>query len=217
MRAMIEGPMRARRSSAKLAKVLLATAMAAALAGCTTPVGPVEVTRFRSPDAQTVGHGVIHVEPAPGQPDDLPFQAYAAAVGRELTRVGYTEPLPGAATGPDAPGYVALVTLDRQYVHPVRSRPPVTVGLGGVAGSYGSGAGAGVNIDLSGPPKEVVVTRLSVMIRERPSGKAVWEGRAAFTVRADAPAAQTGLGAAKMAQALFKGFPGTSGETIQVR
>jgi hypothetical protein len=45
----------------------------------------------------------------------------------------------------------------------------------------------------------------------------VWEGRASFAVRANAPQAQTAIGAAKMAQALFKGFPGESGETIVVQ
>jgi len=57
---------------------------------------------------------------------------------------------------------------------------------------------------------------MSVMIRDRVSGQSLWEGRAQFGVRADAPLAQTSLGAAKMAQALFRDFPGRSGETITV-
>jgi hypothetical protein len=44
----------------------------------------------------------------------------------------------------------------------------------------------------------------------------LWEGRANFTVRATSPLADTALGAPKLAEALFKGFPGQSGETIQV-
>ena len=54
-------------------------------------------------------------------------------------------------------------------------------------------------------------------IKERASGKALWEGKATFTVRAASPLASTQLGAAKLAEALFKGFPGSSGETIQVK
>ena len=83
-------------------------------------------------------------------------------------------------------------------------------------GSYGSGLGVGLGINLSGPPPEQVGTEMSVTIRDRATGQSVWEGRASFAVRADAPQAQTAIGAAKMAQALFKGFPGVSGETIVV-
>ena len=93
----------------------------------------------------------------------------------------------------------------------------MSVGIGGSTGSYGSGLGVGIGLDLSGPPPEVIETQLSVAIRDRKSGKVVWEGRAQFTVRATAPQAQTALGAPKMAAALFQGFPGNSGETILVR
>jgi len=199
---------------AVLRSLALACALPATLSGCVAPVGPVEVTRFIAPDAPQFARGVIRVEPAPGQPDDLEFRAYAAAVGRELTRLGYREPLPG--TDAAAP-QVALVTLERQRFQPQRSRGPVSVGVGGATGGYGSGVGLGLGIDLSGPPPEQVGTRLSVTIRERPSGKSLWEGRAAFTVRADSPLAQTSLGSAKMAEALFKDFPGRSGETILVK
>lgn len=184
------------------------------LAACVAPTGPVQVTRFHAPDATTLGRGVIRVEPAPGQPNDMELQAYTAAITQELSRLGYTPALPGQ-TGDS--GQVALVTLEQQHFKPTRAHGPVSVGLGGGGGSYGTAAGVGIGIDLSGGPKEQVATRLSVTIRERPSGKSLWEGRAEFSVRANSPLAQTPAGAAKMAQALLKGFPGRSGETIQVR
>ena len=77
--------------------------------------------------------------------------------------------------------------------------------------------GLGIGIDLSGPPPEVVETELAVTIKDRASGQALWEGRASFTVTAKSPLAGSQLGAAKLAEALFKGFPGNSGETIQVK
>jgi hypothetical protein len=55
------------------------------------------------------------------------------------------------------------------------------------------------------------------MIKNRVTGQSLWEGRSSFTVRASSPLAQTQLGAARMAEALFKDFPGQSGETIQVK
>jgi len=89
--------------------------------------------------------------------------------------------------------------------------------VGGATGSGGGGVGIGIGIDLSGPPPEQVETVLSVTIRDRRGGQSLWEGRSSFTARAGSPLANTQLGAAKMAEALFRGFPGRSGETILVR
>ncbi|WP_232495770.1 DUF4136 domain-containing protein [Novosphingobium kaempferiae] len=195
---------------------LLPLTAALALSACVAPVGPVEVTRFHAPDTTRIGRGTIRVEPAQGQADSLEFRTYAAAVARELTRIGYTEPLPGQSGS----AQVALLTLERNTYQPQRERGPVSVGVGGGTGGYGSGVGLGIGFDLSGKPKEQVETRVFVSIRERaapPTATALWEGRAAFVVRGDSPLAQAPLGSAKVAEALFKGFPGQSGETIQVK
>lgn len=186
----------------------------AALSGCVAPTGPVEVTRFHAPEAQATARGLIRIEAAPGQDgQSIEFRSYAGAVARELTRLGYTEAIPGSA----APAQVAVLAIDRRAFQPQRARGPVSVGAGGTAGSYGSGVGLGLAIDLSGPPPEQVVTEMRVAIRDAASGRAFWEGRASFTVRSASPLAQTSLGAAKMAEALFKDFPGRSGETILVK
>jgi hypothetical protein len=184
-----------------------------ALSGCVAPVGPVEVTRFHLPDTTPLGQGAIRVEAGPGADGtSIEFRTYAAAVARELTRLGYTEAAPGAPAG----SQIAVLTLDRRTLVPARRGSPVSVGLGGGTGSYGSGVGVGLGINLSGPPPEMVQTELAVTIRERGTGRSLWEGRANFAVKSSSPLAQTPLGAAKMAQALFKDFPGRSGETIWV-
>jgi len=195
---------------ARLAAPLLATL---AVAGCVAPVGPVEVTRFVRPEAAAqLAMGTIAVEPAPGiDPDSLEVQSYQRAVARELTRLGYEEVAAGSGD------QVALVRISRAAFQPSRSSSPVSVGVGGSTGSYGSGVGVGVGLDLSGPPPEQVRTELGVMIRDRASDQTIWEGRANFTVRAGSPLAETQLGAAKMAQALFLDFPGNNGETVLVR
>ena len=189
----------------------LSALAALALAGCVAPTGPVEVTRFHAPGAP-LARGTISVEPGPGQvPSSLEWQAYQGAVARELVRLGYTE----APAGQGA--QVALVSLVRDRFRPERNGSPVSVGVGGSTGSYGSGVGVGIGLNLSGPPAEQVATRLAVTIRERAATAALWEGRADFTVRASSPLAQTSLGAPKLAAALFEGFPGHSGETIEVK
>jgi len=184
-----------------------------ALSACVAPVGPVEVTRFHVPQLAALGRGAIAVAPASGQdPQSLEFQTYANAVARQLILLGYVESRPGNTTP-----QIAELRIERRNWRPGRTGSPVSVGIGGQTGSYGSGVGIGVGVDLSGPPPEQVETRLSVTIRERASGKALWEGKASFTVDARSPVAQTPLGAAKLAEALFRGFPGTSGETILVK
>ena len=195
-----------------LSAALLLSA-ASALSGCATPIGPVEVTRFHQPDALAqLGHGTIALEAAPGMdPASLEIGSYERAVARELVRIGYSE---AAAGGGEQ---VALVRVLRTTWRPGRDRSPVSVGGGASVDSYGSGMGLGIGIDLSGRPKEQTTTELGVMIRDRASGRTLWEGRANFTVPSDAPLAQTQLGAAKMAEAKFKHFPGNSGETVEVQ
>jgi len=189
-------------------------AAAAMLAACQTPVGPVEVTRFHNAAALAqAGRGTIAVMAAPGFSDtqSLEQATYQTAVTRELQRVGYSTGAAGTTS------QVAEVRVERYSFRPDRARGPVSVGVGGSTGSYGSGVGLGIGLDLSGGPKEQVTTQLFVSIRDTASKTVVWEGRASFTVAASSPLAQTQLGAAKMAAALFQDFPGNNGETIEVQ
>lgn len=184
----------------------------ALLSGCVTPVGPVQVTRFHTGDAGVLGKGAITVEPAPGSDaSSLEWQTYRGAVMHELEQVGYSEAPKGGG------GQVALMRIQRTTQQRGESGGPVSVGIGGSTGSYGSGVGVGVGINLSPRPKAQVDTELAVSIRDRANGKVLWEGRAQFTVGSGSPLATTALAAPKMSQALFFDFPGNSGETIEVK
>jgi hypothetical protein len=195
-------------------KTVLPFAAALALGGCVAPTGPVEVTRFSAPDISALGKGTIAVEPAPGQDGaSLEWRTYQAAVLRQLALQGYAEAPAGAISS-----QVAELRLARSTYRPERQGGgPVSVGVGGSTGSYGSGLGVGIGINLSPRPAEQIETALGVMIKDRTSKATLWEGRASFAVRATSPLAESSLGAAKMAEALFKGFPGKSGETIAVK
>ena len=113
--------------------------------------------------------------------------------------------------------FFAQLRFSRGTFQPERSGSSVGVGLGGSTGSYGSGLGLGIGIDLSGKPKDIVTTSLAVQIRKRADNSAIWEGRATTQAKDGSPAAQPGLAAAKLASALFSGYPGKSGETITVK
>ncbi|MEQ1497604.1 MAG: DUF4136 domain-containing protein [Novosphingobium sp.] len=194
-----------------LIRIGLAAAMIASLGACVTPVGPVEVTRFHGPDISALGKGTISVEPAPGADGNgLEWQAYKAAVMRQLIGLGYTEASPGVGA------QVATMILSRRTIEPAGSSP-VSVGLGGSAGTHGGGLGLGIGLNLSPKPGQQIATDLAVRIRDRTAGTVLWEGRASFVVSAKSPLAATALGAPKMSEALFQGFPGRSGETIEVK
>lgn len=190
---------------------LSAIASAVLLAGCTTTyVSPVEVTRFTGSQPQSLGSGPIAVRAGPGgAPESLELNVFREAVARELQDQGYV------IINGDAP-QVAEVTFDQFVEQPGYNRSPVSVGGGVAGGSYGSSAGVGVGIDLSPRPSERLHRELRVMIKPADGGTALWEGRARFTATANSNYADTQAAATKLADALFGGFPGQSGETIEV-
>ena len=193
-------------------KLLAPLGLLALVTGCIAPTGPIEVTRFHVPDTSMLAKGTIAVEPGAGTDgNSLEVQSYMGAVRTELQRLGYGDAAVGGG------GQVAIVRLARQRFQPARSGGPVSVGVGGSTGSYGSGIGVGIGLNLAGAPAEQVETELAVAIKDRRTDKVLWEGRASFTVKASSPLASTQLGAPKMAAALFAGFPGNSGETITVK
>lgn len=199
-----------------IGSVVAVLAGALALSGCATSVAPVDVTRFHAGES-AVATGGIMIEPQPGPPvDDLEYRTYAAAVSQELQRIGFVDEAGRQTAAPSQ--YVALIAYDRVVQSPyAASGSPVSVGVGGATGGYGSGLGVGIGINLSGKPKSVVRSYLSVQIRRRADHVAIWEGRAETSAKAGTPAAQPGIAAGKLANALFKGYPGKSGETITVK
>ena len=203
--------------------------LASLVAGCMTPVAPVEVTRFhRIEAAQTLAPGRYRIVqpdvPVVNEPTlplgtatpGLEWQTYAAAVARQLDLLGFT-----AARISDAVPETYVVTLSVDQANSeIHRDSPVNVGLGGSTGSYGSGLGVGVGINLNsllgGGGGTMVDTRMAVRITRTGDSLPLWEGRAQTQARVGAPGAQPGLNADKLATALFRGFPGRSGETITV-
>ena len=176
------------------------------LSACAIPTGPVEVTRFnRSAEGFVYGSGSFAVTT---NADTLAMSPYLAAVAREMQQAGYSEALQNSDV-------IAEVTVDVVRAA-VKKDSPVSVGVGGSTGSYGSGVGLGVGINLGGGAGERVTTTLRVRLLRRSDNLVIWEGRAVQSADAKSPAAQPGIAASKLAAALFQDFPGMSGETISV-
>lgn len=189
--------------------LLAVAALSISLSACVVPTGPVEVTRFnRVADGYVYGDGSYAVSPAKSA-DALALSPYLAAVAREMQQIGYTEKI-------DNSDVIAEVSVSARKIE-AEKRSPVSVGVGGSTGSYGSGVGVGLGVDLGAlGNKDRVQTTLSVRLLRRSDNLVIWEGRAVQSAGATSPAAQPGLAASKLADALFSDFPGVSGETITV-
>jgi hypothetical protein len=189
--------------------------------GCATVVPPVEVTRFHVDRASGWAAGTRYVvDTAPladaaamiGASDpSLEWNSYRTAVERQLQLQGLV-----AADGAGSAPLKVRIGFDRADRVGAGARSPVSVGVGGSTGSYGSGVGLGLGINLGGGPRKMQDLRLAVRIDDAATGQALWEGRAETAVPVKAPAAQPSLAAGKLADALFKDFPGESGRTITV-
>jgi hypothetical protein len=193
------------------------------LAGCATPTGPVEVTRFnRTSDGIQYGSGSFNIGTVTenGATAGISSSPYQAAVGREMQRIGYSDAGAATASASAVSDVVANIAITVSDLGTQQSRSPVSVGVGGSTGGYRSGVGVGVGLDLTSllsKPKSRILTELSVKLVRRSDNKVIWEGKAAQEATAGTPAAQGGIAASKLAEALFRNFPGVSGETITVK
>ncbi|WP_084251346.1 DUF4136 domain-containing protein [Sphingomonas pruni] len=196
-------------------RAILLTA-ALMVTGCATAPAsfPTEVTRYR---ADEVGRGTIALMPDEGIDNGPEYQVYALAVGDALTKQGYTLVPDGSKSV-----YVAMIGFHTE-ARPVRERSPFSIGLGGGTWSGnrdggGVGLGGGVSFPIGrGRDREDALSMLSVKINQRQGDLGVWEGRAqsrAIGVVGNAVADKL---APKLATALFTGFPGESGRTIEVK
>jgi len=202
----------------RLPRPLLAPAIAAAtlaLSGCaTTPyTGPVEVTRFVAPSAPELGRGTIAITFAEEIANQTARNAFAEAVRAELTRAGYTV----VAEGVPADQTAAIRTAREPIVAaPVQRQGPVSVGVGGSTGSYGSGLGLGVGINLGGGREGPAANTTLELRITRTGAETLWEGRAEMATGVKSPYAQVTTAARTLAAGLFKDFPGGNGETVTI-
>ncbi len=185
------------------------------LGACVAATPPVETIRFHNAASEPIAVGSIAISTIVDETDNriLEQRTYDAAVMQELQRVGFSD----TGNAPDSSEYIARVTIEQSRITAGGRRSPVSVGVGGNTGSYGSGVGLGIGINLGGRPKDKIATELSVRIARRSNSDVIWEGRSSVEAKEGSPASQPGLAASKLAEALFRDFPGESGTTIKVK
>jgi hypothetical protein len=187
-----------------------------ALSGCAADLPQTRVTRFHL--GQPIAPGDVAVEPRdPTLAKDLEFQNYAQAVETELVKKGF-KIAPNLAKSE----LVAVTMVARSWMPVGAPRSPLTIGLGGSSfgGGYrgGVGIGGGISFPVGKPKQRMdVVTELSVQLKRRSEGTVIWEGRAQTEARDGTPYAAPAAAVAKLAEAMFRDFPGPSGQTITVK
>ncbi|HEX8621054.1 MAG TPA: DUF4136 domain-containing protein [Allosphingosinicella sp.] len=183
------------------APLLLAASLAACAGGGGQRAGGggLEVARFHLGDP--VARAQIAVEPFDKADANRPeFPAYAAAVGRQLSRLGWT--VVPTTTGSEQ---IALIDLEQGSREAIAALSAARIGRG-VSGSPPAGASADVTASL-----------LEVAIRRRSDGTVFWEGRAVGEARTGSPEAARTAVVERLAEALFRDFPGESGRTIRLK
>jgi hypothetical protein len=178
----------------------LIMAASASLAGCALnstagPVAGIDVARFHL--NQPVSKSQIAVEPAEAADRNNPdFLAFQAAVSRQLVRHGWTV-VPTTAQSEQ----IALIDVEQGSRSALAQRS--TIGGGA---RIGAGTGAA----------DFITTLLEVSIRRRSDATVFWEGRADMEARAGSPGADRTAAVERLAEALFRDFPGESGRTIRL-
>ena len=183
------------------------------LSGCQT-AAPVKVTRFHLNAPLDRGAVLVIANPVATNIAGLEGELYAGAIRDAMAAQGF-------AAGDQGAPLVASFTVGRTIREIEPPRAPVTIGIGGgsFGGGIGGGVGGGASIGFGVGKKrarEAYVTELGVQMRRGAAGEIVWEGRAITEADTRSPDAQPPATARKLAQALFKGFPGESGRTISV-
>jgi hypothetical protein len=195
------------------AKSVLGLAAAAALlAGCET-TSPTKVTRFNL--GQPIAPGAVTITPRnPNDAGGLAFSTTASAVSAELARLGFTIAPPSDTTSP----LVAVVGLDQTTRPGPPKGPAFSVGIGGATYGRHTGFGGGVDVPVShGRESYVDSSLLTVQLKRRSDATVIWEGRASTNADSDSPADAPPALSQKLASALFRDFPGASGQTIMVK
>ncbi|HEX8214694.1 MAG TPA: DUF4136 domain-containing protein [Allosphingosinicella sp.] len=176
-------------------------AAAASMAGCAAlpfvrgPAAGVDVARFHL--NQPVAKARIAVEPAEAADrNDPEFLGYQAAVARQLVRHGWTV-VPTTAQSEQ----IALIDVEQG---------------GRAALAQRSTIGGGARIGAGSGSPDLVTTLLEVSIRRRSDATVFWEGRADIEGHAGSAGANRTAAVERLAEALFRDFPGESGRTIRL-
>lgn len=181
--------------------------------GCTTPVVPTDVTRFSALGPAEAGRSFTIV-PQDGQKGSLEFQRYAELVAAQLSQRGW-RPVP-------AGNKVDTVVLLRWGTSAPRVESYQTPAQFGTGMGFASHSYMASGFYEPFPywetrtatyfPRWIGVDIMDAAAWQSGTPKSVWEGRAV----AEGSRPEIAPVIPYLVEALFTGFPGTSGQTVRV-
>jgi hypothetical protein len=187
---------------AALLSILAAAGCASSRAGGGGAAGGAgaDVARFHLGET-TIARAQIAIEPFDRADANRPeFPRYAAAVARELSRLGWT-----VVNTSGQSEQIALIDVEQGSREAIAALSAARIGRG-VATTVPQGSST-----------DITATLLEVGIRRRSDATVFWEGRAVGEARTGSAEAASGAAVERLASALFRDFPGESGRTIRVR
>lgn len=135
-----------------------------------------------------ISRGTLAIIPTdPAQANNLEFRTHAETVAVQLRRLGYTTGLPASQVD-----YIAVVDFTQ------------------IGPSPAQGNGTRRNPTMRD-------STLSVTIQRRADSAQIWQGRASKQVPVSDDMAAATKAVPALAEALFREFPGTPGQTVRVR
>lgn len=174
--------------------------------------GKVQVSTFVNSDTglPALGSGKIAVVAMPGATptaDKREQATYEAAVLDALAGHGYDT----VTRGDESPQTVELHVTHSVAVPEEPPHKPVRGAMETTVSNRGTGFGLALAVDLSKPAKALISTRLEARIRDRASGKVLWEGRADMLSREGSEKWTDQAIATHLANALLAKFPEATG------
>lgn len=160
----------------------------------------VQTLAAQSAAVAALGHGAIAIAPTPAS-QDVGYEqgAFETALADQLARSGYQS---------GGGGQLIEFTVTHELVQPPEGRRnPLSGGAAIEGGSYGSGIGLGLSIDLSKPKKALIATRLEARIRDAATHELLWQGHAEVFARDGDKHWAGPLMAQRLTAALFRDFP----------
>lgn len=175
--------------------------------------GRVEAAHFIAEGAEdSLGSGPIVIAPVRPETREGEVTApreratYEAAIIDQLVKAGYD-----TAKVDPTDGQIAEVRIIRTVVVPQElKRKPVSGAMDLGVSNRGSMVGMALNVDLTKPKKALISTRLEARVRDRATGKALWEGHAEIDTRDGDDKWTEQIIAGRLADALFEDFPNRS-------
>lgn len=174
--------------------------------------GRVDAERFLADGAiPLLGHGRITLRTMPGTTaSDREQATFEAAVIDQLAKAGYDTASPDGGPNGDG-GQIVEITVVRDQLEPAEEKHnPISGSATMGVSNRGSMMGLALAYDGTKPRGALVMTNMEIRIRDRASGKALYEARARIATRDGTKAASDDAVSVRLAGALFERFPSSS-------